>query len=68
MWRALSLFVGLMLAAGLYVVVTGEASAHVATPPEDSPSPADFGFALAAGMIALAASMLVSRPRSRMRR
>lgn len=68
MLRALLAFVGVMLAIGLYVLVTGvPADAAPAAAPH-APRASDFGFALAAGAIALAATMLVSRPRTRMRR
>lgn len=67
MWRALMVFVGVLLAAGLYVLVTGPAEA---APAASTPSPraSDFGFALAAGAIALAATLMVTKPRHRMRR
>ena len=66
MWRALAVFVGLLLFAGIYVLVMDPGQAHAASPPQASGS--DFGFALAAGAVALAATMMVSRPRRRMRR
>lgn len=66
MWRALYAFVGLLLLAGVYVVVTDPGNAHAAAPP--APSSGDFGFALAAGAVALAATMMVARPRMRFRR
>lgn len=66
MWRALLAFVGLLLGVGLYALFTGPAPAPAATPYE--PATGDFGFALAAGAIALAATMMVVRPRSRLRR
>jgi len=65
MWHALSLLVVVLLGVGVYAVVTGGASAHAATPPAAAPSSTDFGFALAAGAIALAATLMVSRPRLR---
>ena len=68
MWRALLAFVGVMLAVGLYAVVTaGPAEPTQAAAPY-SPGASDFGFALAAGAIALAATMMVARPRLRFRR
>lgn len=69
MWRALAAFVGLMLAAGIYMFATGAAadpSPAAATP--GAPGAPSFGFALAAGAVALAATLLVTRPRIRMRR
>lgn len=68
MWRALSVFVVLLLGVGLYVVITGGASARAATPPVSGATPGDFGYALAAGAVALAATLMVSRPRTRIRR
>lgn len=65
MWRALAVFAVLMVGAGVYVLATGGA-APAASP--DSPPPQNFGFALAAGSIALAATFIVSRPRFRFRR
>ena len=65
MWRALAVFAFLMVGAGVYVLATGGA-APAAAPA--SPSKHDFGFALAAGSIALAATFIVSRPRFRFRR
>jgi hypothetical protein len=59
--------VGVFLVVGLYAVVTGGASAHTAAP-ASGPSSTDFGFALAAGAVALAATMMLSRPRTRLRR
>ena len=68
MLRALVLFVGVLLAAGIYVLVTGgPASAAPAAEP-GGPRATDFGFALAAGAIALGATLMVTRPRSRIRR
>lgn len=69
MWRALVVFVVLILGAGIYVLATGSAqdpAANAAAPEE--PSSAEFGYALAAGSIALAATMLATRPRGRFRR
>jgi hypothetical protein len=67
MWRALVVFVGLLLAAGVYVLVTGDAP-HAQAAEPGAPRASDFGFALAAGAIALAATLMVARPRTRMRR
>lgn len=67
MWRALVVFVGILLAAGVYVLVTGPAEAAPAAQPQ-TPGTTSFGFALAAGAIALAATIMVSRPRLRLRR
>lgn len=68
MWRALLAFVGVLLAVGLYVLFTaGPAEPASAAAPYE-PATGDFGFALAAGMIALAATMMVVRPKFRMRR
>lgn len=68
MWRALVAFVGVLLAAGLYVLVTaGPAEPAPAAAPY-APATSDFGFALAAGAIALAATLMVARPRIRLRR
>lgn len=67
MWRALVAFVGILLAVGVYALMTGPAEpASAASPP--APGTTSFGFALAAGAIALAATILVSRPRLRFRR
>ena len=70
MWRALSLLVGVLLAVGVYAGFTGGAAAHAATPREaaSGPSASDFGFALAAGSIALSAALIASRPKMRLRR
>lgn len=68
-YRALAVLVFLLLAVGVYAVVTGGAAAHAAAPPDRSgPSAGDFGFALAAGAVALAATLMMSRPRFRFRR
>lgn len=68
MWRALLAFVGVMLAAGLYVLfTTGPVEPTPAAAPY-SPGASSFGFALAAGAVALAATLMVARPRFRMRR
>jgi hypothetical protein len=64
--RALAALVGVFVVVGIYSVVTGGASAHAASP--GGPSTTDFGFALAAGAVALAATLLISRPRFRFRR
>lgn len=64
--RALALVVGLLLLAGIYALLTGSAAAPAAAP--EGPGASQFGFALAAGAIALAATMMVSRPRMRFRR
>lgn len=66
MWRAMALFVALLLGAGVYVLVTGGAQTHAAAP--EGPGNQSFGFALAAGSVALAATLLASRPRFRFRR
>ena len=58
--------VGALVLVGVYAVVTGGASAHAAAPA--GPSTTDFGFALAAGAVALAATIMLSRPRLRFRR
>ena len=68
MLRALVLFVGVLLAAGLYVLVTGAPASAAPAAEPGGPRVSDFGFALAAGAIALAATLMVSRPRFRMRR
>ena len=69
MWRALSLLVGALLAVGVYGLFAGGASAHTATPQAGAgPSSTDFGFALAAGAIALCAVLIANRPRMRLRR
>ena len=69
MWRALSLLVGLLLGVGIYVAVSGGASAHAAAPRDVAgPSAGEFGYALAAGAIALAAAVMMRRPRIRIRR
>lgn len=67
MLQALVVLVGAFLAAGLYALVTtGPAEAtHAAS---GSPGTSSFGFALAAGAVALAVTLLVSRPRLRLRR
>lgn len=64
--RALLLVVGLLLVAGVYSLLTGTAAAPAAAPQKAGAS--QFGFALAAGAIALAATLMVSRPRMRFRR
>ena len=65
MLRALVAFVLLLMVAGVVVLATGGA----ATAAEPSrASQASFGFALAAGAIAMAATFLVARPRFRFRR
>lgn len=64
--RALTLAVGMMLLVGVYAVVTGSAATPAAEP--RGPGASEFGFALAAGAIALAAAALLSRPRIRYRR
>lgn len=68
MWRALVAFVGVLLAAGLYVLATGGVATNTAAAAPTAPPSTSFGFALAAGAIALAATLMVSRPRLRMRR
>lgn len=64
--RSLALVVGLLLLVGVYALVTGGAAAPAAAP--EGPDKSQFGFALAAGAIAMAATLLVSRPRMRFRR
>ena len=64
--RSLALVVGLMLLVGVYALVSGSAAAPAAAP--EGPGSTEFGFALAAGAIAMAATLLVSRPRMRFRR
>ena len=66
MLRALIALVAVLLAIGVYSVMTGGASAHAAAP--EGPHPSQFGYALAAGAIALAATLLLSRPKLRFRR
>lgn len=66
MLRALVALIGVMLVAGVYALVTGGTSTHAAAP--QNPSSSHFGFALAAGAVALAATLLLSRPRFRFRR
>lgn len=66
MLRALAALVAVLLVIGVYGVITGGAQAHAASP--SGPTSAHFGFALAAGAIALAATLLMSRPRFRFRR
>lgn len=69
MWRLLAAMVVLLLGVGLYAVVSGDAAAHAAAPPDRAgPSTTDFGFALAAGSVALLATLMMSRPRMRFRR
>lgn len=68
MWRALLALVGVLLACGLYVLATtGPAEAAPAAAPPSTQT-GSFGFALAAGAIALAATLMIARPRLRMRR
>ena len=68
MWRVLAVFVALLLVAGVYVLLTtGPAQAAPAASPP-APDRGDFGFALAAGAVALAATLMVTRPRLRFRR
>jgi len=69
MWRILAVLVFLLLGVGLYAVVSGDAAAHAAAPPDKAgPGSSDFGFALAAGSVALLATLMMSRPRMRFRR
>lgn len=69
MWRALAVLVFLLLGVGLYAVVSGDAAAHAAAPPDRAgPGSMDFGFALAAGAVALLATIMMSRPKMRFRR
>lgn len=65
MWRALALFVVLVLGTGTYIALAGDPPER----PEESTgaSTTSLGFALAAGAIALAATLMVSRPRRRFR-
>lgn len=69
MWRALAVFVGLLLAVGTYAALAGDPPEPVrpAPQPGEGPSSTSLGFALAAGAVALAATLMVSRPRRRMR-
>jgi hypothetical protein len=64
--RALAALVGVLLVVGVYGVMTGGAQAHAASP--SGPGATHFGFALAAGAVALGATILMSRPRLRFRR
>lgn len=66
MLRALLALVAIFVAIGVYSVLTGGAAAHAAAP--EGPRSSDFGYALAAGAIALAATILLSRPKLRFRR
>lgn len=68
MWRALSLLVVLLLGAGVYALVTGGATAGPSPGDATGPTSTQFGYALAAGAVALGATLLVSRPRMRFRR
>ena len=66
--RALLIVVLGLVAVGIYAAFTG-GPAHAAAPATGgSVGTTDFGYALAAGAIALAATILVSRPRMRFRR
>jgi hypothetical protein len=69
MWRALAIFVGVLLAVGTYAALAGDPPEPVRQPAADKegPSTTSLGFALAAGAVALAATLMVSRPRRRMR-
>lgn len=64
--RALIIVVLAILAVGSYAAFSG-VPAHAASPGGGATTN-DFGYALAAGAIALAATILVSRPRMRFRR
>ena len=68
MWRALTLFVALLLGAGVYALVTGDASAGRSATTASGATSGQFGFALAAGAIALFAALFLSRPKLRSRR
>lgn len=69
MWRVLAVMVFGLLAAGIYVVLSGGASANAAASPGPvGDSTADFGFALAAGSVALMAAVMLTRPRFPRRR
>lgn len=69
MYRALAVLVLLLVGVGVYAVVTGGAAANAAAPPQHAgPTTTDLGFALAAGAVALGATIMMSRPRFRMRR
>ncbi|HET6405731.1 MAG TPA: hypothetical protein VFH78_13900 [Candidatus Thermoplasmatota archaeon] len=68
MWRALLAFVGVLLAVGLYALFTTAPAEPTPAAAPYTPGTSDFGFALAAGAIALAATMMVARPRMRFRR
>lgn len=69
MWRALAFMTFLLLGVGLYAVVSGGAAAHAAAPAEQAgPGTMDFGFALAAGAVALGVTAMMTRPRLRYRR
>lgn len=68
MLRALLAFVGVMLAVGLYALFTAGPANPAAAAAPASTGATSFGFALAAGAIALAATLMVARPRLRMRR
>jgi hypothetical protein len=63
--KALAAFVFVLLAAGVYALASGE-TAPAASP--GGPGASSFGFALAAGAVALAATILMSRPKLRFRR
>lgn len=63
--RALVAFVVILLGVGAFALAT-EGPAPAASP--GGPTVASFGFALAAGAIALMATILMSRPRLRFRR
>ena len=67
MWRALAILVVLLIGIGLYSVVAGGAS-PAAAPEQAGPSSSHFGFALAAGAVALAAVVLMNRPKFARRR
>lgn len=65
MFRALVGFVMALLAVGVWGLVSS-GTAPAASP--DAPTVTSFGFALAAGAIALAATLMMTRPRLRFRR
>lgn len=68
MWRALAAFVVVLLAAGVYTLATADPSGAASATSPGNVASRDFGFALAAGAIALAATLLIAKPRLRMRR
>ena len=65
--RALFVVILGLLAVGIFVAFSG-GPAHTAAPAAGGAGATEFGYALAAGAIALAATILVNRPRMRFRR